>query len=126
MSTLVSAGLLSCTIISQAQVTLKTGSSDYDNYRVARIVNQAKRPLLISSNYSLNTTRLLSLSYLLEPKVQLQVLIEPNIPQIADGYSDVFLYYPSETLLYGIDKKQNYKIEPVDNFHNTLLRRVLK
>jgi hypothetical protein len=50
MITLVSAGLLSCPIISQAQVTLKTGSSDYDNYRVARIVNQAKRPLLISSN----------------------------------------------------------------------------
>lgn len=51
------------------------------------------------------------LSYLLEQKVQLRLLTEPNIPQIPHNLQNVFLYRPSEPLRHQLEKK--YRIEPV-------------
>jgi hypothetical protein len=55
----------------------------------------------------------MSLTYRLDPKVKLQLVVQPNIPKIPKGFSDVFLFNPSDTLRNGLEKEQNYRIEPL-------------
>ncbi|BAZ53363.1 hypothetical protein NIES4103_60370 [Nostoc sp. NIES-4103] len=106
MIIVISSGLLSCLISSQAESWWNKGS--ITNPEIARIINKTNKPLLISSNNSLNIGDLMSLSHLLSPKVQMQLLIEPNIPNIPAGFSDIFLYNPSKELKSGIE--QNYRL----------------
>ncbi len=107
---LLTGGILSCTISSQAQVWWNKGPERTKyNPQIAQIVNRAAKPLIIS-DAKLDIVQ--SLGYLLDPKVQLQLVIEPNIPKIADNFSDIFLYRPSRTLRSGIEQAQGYKTEP--------------
>ncbi|MBD1925902.1 hypothetical protein H6F74_06330 [Trichocoleus sp. FACHB-90] len=105
---LFSGGVLSCAMSSQAEAWWNKGASHY-NINRAEIINQASRPLLISSNNSLNPGDLLSLSYLLDSKVRLQLVNESNIPQIPDGYSDIFVYNTSKELNFKLEKKLHNK-----------------
>ena len=107
---LLTGGILSCTISSQAQVWWNKGPDRTKyNPQIAQIVNQAPKPLIIS-DAKLDIVQ--SLGYLLEPKVQLQLVIEPNIPKITEGFSDIFLYRPSKTLRSGIEQLSGNKTEP--------------
>lgn len=83
---------------------------------IARIINQAKYPLVISDIRNNNgdiedgmVGSVLSLSYLLDSKVQLQLIFEPNIPKIAGGFSNVFLFSRHEVLSQKIAQEQNRK-----------------
>jgi len=103
---LISGGVLSCTISSQAETWWNKYSSYY-NPQVANIINQATQPLILSSN----AVRLTSLSYLLKNKVKLQVVSGDKFPQIPDGFSELFLFYPSKKLQLNLEKDDNYKLE---------------
>lgn len=108
---LISGGILSCTLSSQAEIWWnKSHSKNVHNPQVARIINQANHPLVISDS---SPSSALSLSYLLDPKVRFQLVLEPNIPKICDGFSDVFLFNASNALQYRLQKELNYKIEPI-------------
>ena len=121
--TIIIGSIVSCTVSSQAEFWWNKSPDKHKyNSQVASIVNRAEKPLLISDDSKVISDsfacRILALSYLLNPKVQLQLVIEPNIPQVPDGFSDVFLFSPSETLRQGIEK-QAYRSELVfqrDNF----------
>ncbi len=107
----VSSGVISCAISSQQEIWWNKALSQTEyNPKVAQIINKTAHPLLIS-NEKLNF--FLPLTYALEPKVRLQLVVKPNVPQIPDGFSDVFLYRSSQKLKNAL-KTQNYKIEPVD------------
>lgn len=106
---LISGGVISCAISSQAESWWSKYGSYY-NPQVAGIINQHQRPLVISSAY---VPRVLSLGYLLNPKAKIQFVAEKDITQIPDGFSDVFLYRPSEKLKSRHWKQGNYKIETV-------------
>ncbi len=111
--------LISAGIISQAPNIWESGDSQ--NTLMARIINQATNPLLISdahvnksdgfvgNNGSIGY--IMSLSYSLNPSVKLQLTVEPKIPNIPEDFSNIFLFNPSKTLLNGI--KQEYKVELV-------------
>jgi uncharacterized membrane protein len=100
---LISIGVLSCTIFSQAETWWSNGPVLNKFYsQVANIVNQATQPLLISD--SENLISLQNLGHLLEPKVRLQLMAKSNIPKTPDNYSDVFLYNPSESLKSGLER----------------------
>lgn len=105
---LISGGVLSCAISSQSETWWNKYSSYY-NPQVANIINQAKQPLIVSSN----AIRLTSLSYLLENKVKLQVVPGENLPKIPDGFSEIFLFYPSKKLQLNLEKDENYKLDSV-------------
>ena len=105
---LISGGVLSCTISSQSETWWNKYSSYY-NPQVAKIINQAKQPLIVSSN----AIRLTSLSYLLENKVKLQVVPGENFPKMPDGFSEIFLFYPSKKLQLNLGKDENYKLDSV-------------
>lgn len=120
---IITGSILSCAVSSQAEFWWnKSPDKHRYNPQVAAIVNSASQPLLISDNSTALSSsfacRILALSYLLSPKVKLQLVVAPNIPQIPDGFSDVFVFSPDRALRQGIEK-QAYTAELVfqrDNF----------
>lgn len=107
---LFSAGILACAVSSQAETWWNKYSSYY-NPQVAQIINQTTQPLVISSQK--RVSRITSLSYELEPKVRLLLVDGTKIPNITDGFSDVFLFRPSEELQSKLEKDQANKLQIV-------------
>jgi len=104
---LIACGIISCGISSQAYFWWNKG---WDESPIAVRINQTPQPLLISDT---GMQHILSISYLLDPKVRLQLVVEPNVPKITKGFSDIFLYRPSETLIDRLSQEKSYQIEPV-------------
>lgn len=111
---LLSCGIISCVLISQAVSWWHTGPMNYKYFQVAQTINQSDQPLVISSTSMPTDTRIilsiLSLSHLLDSKVKLQLTLYPDVPTIASNLSDVFLYQPPDSLLNSL--KQKYEIKP--------------
>ncbi|UNU26708.1 glycosyltransferase family 39 protein [Microcoleus vaginatus] len=108
---LISSGIVSCAVSSQSQLWWnKYPSSTKYNPSVAAIVNQAQKPLVISHGGNNLTGKILSVSYLMNPQVQLLLAVKPEQVKIPDGFSDVFLYGATEALQFELEKVQKYKI----------------
>ncbi|MBE9125741.1 MULTISPECIES: glycosyltransferase family 39 protein [unclassified Coleofasciculus] len=110
---LISSGTLSCVITPPHHRWNGTSvaSEGVEVSQVSRIVNQAKSPLFI---LDIRPTEILPFSYQLDPKVRLQLVERPNVPNVAEGFSDIFLYSPSRELRKGLEQEQNYKLKVVD------------
>jgi uncharacterized membrane protein len=105
---LILSGLVSCAVSSQMQLWWhKSFAKSRYNSQIARIVNGSDRPLVISDEIA---GQILSLSHMLDPQVHLQLVVEPNIPKVATGFQNIYLYRPSENLRQGL-AKQNLKLE---------------
>jgi uncharacterized membrane protein len=105
-------GLVSNVFIAQAD-TWWIKKYSHNHPQAARIINRSPHPLLVSSDYNFNVGEILAFSYLLDPKTKLQLVTEPKIPQIPEGFSDIFIFNPSRSLREGLAKQQNYKIQTV-------------
>lgn len=105
---LLSIGIFSCAAFSQSEIWWSKAEGNV-NYYLAQIINRAPQPLVISDTYFINT---LALSHYLDPKVRFQLVVKPNIPEIATGFSDVFVYDSSQTLRDELEKK--YSLQPVE------------
>ena len=105
MFALISLGLLSCIDISQSKLWWNKAESNL-NYYVARTINQAIQPLLVSDTFFV---RVLSLNHSLDEKVKLQLVVEQKIPKVSDSFREIFLYKPSQTLQVELEK--GYSIE---------------
>lgn len=119
LATLIASGVASCIASSQAHFWWTKSHSDM-NYQVAPVINESDRPLIISDA---PMGRILAFSHLLNDKVQLQ--LQPScfscpvnsraidstkdIAEIPSGFSDVFLYNPSQLLLNKFEK-EDFKI----------------
>jgi uncharacterized membrane protein len=116
MIALVSSGIISCSLTSSAEGWWNKQYSSC-NPQAARIINQASKPLVLSDGngqrFDIPLANVVSLSYRLDPKVQLQLVVEPNVPKIPGGFSDVFLFAPSETLRARLEQESTGKIKPV-------------
>lgn len=113
LAVLLSSGVISCIVSLQAETWWIKNTSN-NNPQIARTINQAVHPLLLSNSARTNLGNIISLSYLLEPKVRLRLTVEPNLPQIPNGFSDIFLFEGSSDELHlQLDNVKNYKIEPI-------------
>jgi uncharacterized membrane protein len=105
---LISGGVLSCNLNSQAQVWWNQRPNSH-NPKVARIINQASHPLVIgevlNSPPRFNILNIISLSYLLDPNVRFQFIKEKTEAEIAKGFSHVFLFSPSDELRAAVESK---------------------
>jgi len=125
---LLTAGVLSNAVSSQAEVwwTKEFGT---ENPAIARTVNQAAKPLVVSDISEVSLGNILSVGHLLEPKVRLQLLLldpkvrsqaqlidGPTIPEIPSGLSDVFVCGLPKVLGAKLVQKQNSKIELVGQY----------
>jgi uncharacterized membrane protein len=107
LSGLLLAGILSCAVSSQALLWWNKGlfKTQY-NVEVAELINRSEAPLLVSDS---SIERVLSLSYLLQPKVQFQLVVKPNVPRISNQFKNIFLYQPSIGLRNKLERRQNYR-----------------
>ncbi|MEG3956640.1 hypothetical protein [Microcoleus sp. herbarium2] len=75
-----------------------------ENPAIARRIDRARKPLVVSHISEVSLGNILSMSHLLEPKVRLQLMLldpearsrvqlfdKPTIPKIPSGFSDVFV-----------------------------------
>jgi uncharacterized membrane protein len=110
---LILGGIISCTISSQAN-TWWIKEISYSNPQVAAVLNRANRPLIIATNGCINNGNLLSLSYLLEPKVRLRLVDIAPLAQVPQNSGDTFIYGDcTEPVRDSITKKKGYKLEPI-------------
>ncbi|HEY9620915.1 MAG TPA: glycosyltransferase family 39 protein [Crinalium sp.] len=107
---LISAGIFSCFVSSQATSWWNKGSSFY-HPAIATIINQTERPLLISNSRGTNSGNLVSLSYLLNPTSRLLLVTDAELPAIPTGYSDIFVYNPNTALRHVLQPQ--YESVPV-------------
>jgi uncharacterized membrane protein len=109
--------LLSCGVLSSAMSFSAdcwwNKSFSCGNISVANIVNLAPRPLIISNSSLTNMNQILSLSYRLKPEVKFLLINRPNQLKIPQGFSDLFLYNPSDELRAEIDRSRPFDIQSV-------------
>lgn len=125
MLVLISGAVISCIVSSQAE-TWWNKKVSYHNHYIARIVNQATLPLVISGMSEVNVGDIISLSYSLESKVKYQLITDPKVQKIADGFSDIFVHYPTEDFQRMLEQKYKAKVEMVENPYNAPLWKLIK
>ena len=106
-----SAGILSCTLSSQAETWWNKGL-DQGKYAIpiAHIVNQADSPLLITER---ELGEVIPLSRLLDPEVHILWGDTLHLAQLPNGYRNLFAFYPTKKLQERLEKQYNYKLKPV-------------
>ena len=100
-------------VISRAD-TWWNKSISADNPAIARLINTLDRPLLISDYMDINPGELLSLSYLLSPRVHILLLSGSQAIAIPAGYSDVIAFNPSQALRAALAK--DFEVTPVGEY----------
>lgn len=119
LATIVTLGILSCGTIAQASTGRTQGITPVMHLKIAKTINQIEQPLLISDHaYS----RILSLSSLLRPETNLQIIYYETEHQLKnkldasnslEQFKNIFIYLPSKTLLEELETRRNYKIEAI-------------
>ncbi|MBD2429905.1 MULTISPECIES: glycosyltransferase family 39 protein [Fischerella] len=109
LAVLIIVGLFSDTLYSQSY-TWWSKFSGNNHLEIANIINQAPRPLLISSDAGNNSISILTLSSLVEQNVLFLLVQGNNIPKFSKNYSNIFLLNPSDTLRKRIEKKYQMNI----------------
>jgi uncharacterized membrane protein len=110
--TLISLGVISCTLISQVECSW---SREYscDNIKIAQSIKKASHPLIITNRFQNNLGQLFSLSYKLDSNVKFQLLKSSSKFQIPAGFSDIFLYNISPILREEIARSRPSQIQTV-------------
>ncbi|MBN4006997.1 glycosyltransferase family 39 protein [Nostoc sp. LPT] len=109
--------VVSCMVHFQAQIWWNQVPEKYQEYpKIAQIINQGKKPLLISDEDNI-IPPLQVLSKLIDPKVQFQIVGKNQLPEITNGFTDIFLFLfePSDFLKAGVEKVYNSKLQQVDD-----------
>lgn len=120
MAGVISIGIIYCVISSQAETSWNKVVS-YNNHQVAQIINQSNAPLLISNSFGINFGNIFALSYLLNPKVRLQLINDnpqtdfSEVPKIPQHFSDVFLLNLPDPLRETIEKQYGWKLSLIFN-----------
>ena len=93
VAALLSIGIISCCIYLPAD-SLWNKDRSYINIRIARTVNSASKPLIIteSPEYNVDTIgNLLGMSHQIDPKAKLSLMLPKNV-KIYGNFTDIFLY----------------------------------
>ncbi|MBX9256543.1 glycosyltransferase family 39 protein [Desmonostoc muscorum CCALA 125] len=112
-------GILSCTISSQAIIWWNKNPERFQDYlKTANFVDQTEKPLIINDD----SIAPLILGHLVDPKLTFQLVAPNELPKVTSGFSDIFLFKPSEFLKAGIEKIYNSKLQQI----NTSLWKITK
>ncbi|MBC1258057.1 hypothetical protein GNE54_21795, partial [Trichormus variabilis V5] len=106
---LIICSLISSRVYYQADTWWSKGVSS-GNPQIARFINQKYRPLLITNFSEINYGNVVSLSYLLEPKVRFQLVPDQTVPIIPNDFTDIFLLNPTNAWRLQIARK--YQLKP--------------
>jgi hypothetical protein len=110
LAALLSIGIISCCIYLPAESWWNKGRS-YMNLPIARTINSASGPLLITDLWVYTVDKignLLGLSHKIDPKAKL-LLMSPKNVEVPGKFTDIFLYSSSQELKTQITKKITIK-----------------
>ncbi len=108
LTTLISVEILSCVFILNTSPKYQK-TRNISNIPIAAILNQAKSPILITETKEI--LDIISLSYILEPRIKIQLLSKANLSQLVDSCKNVFLFNPSASWQNKVNRK--FKLEQV-------------
>lgn len=110
---LISAGVISNSVSSQAESWWNKNLAETKYYpRIAEVINQGSHPLVISDT---SETNILSLSYLLNPEVTLQLVSEGDWSNLAvqSLKQTVFVFAASDALINHLQSEKNVTLNRV-------------
>ncbi len=102
-----SIGVLSCGVSSQTNRWNGMGDFVFES---SALINQAERPLLVSDDDII--FGLMPLNHRLQPHVKLFLVDQPEALSIPEGFSDIFLYYPTEALMTALEARPDWAVRP--------------
>ena len=112
----ISGQVLACAVNTN---TRESKSNQFQSENLSQVINQTNHPLVVRSDYRYNPTELLSLSYLLDSKVRLQLVKSSDLPNIPNKFSDVFVYSPfGLPPLWQNELPKKYNLEPIKELIN--------
>lgn len=85
----------------------------YHNAAIAKIINQAENPLLITKNFDINPGNIISLGHKLKLNIKLQLLGSDTIIIPYKNFTDIYIFNPSPELIKDIEKVYQQKIVKV-------------
>ena len=118
---IVSSGIVSCAISLPAETWWNKEGS---NPQIARIINQATRPVLIAAEGG-SFVNAFSLIRLLAPDVRIRLIAHSNRLEIPDDSSNVFLISPTERVRQRLERT-GYRIEAVNDSDLQRVKRMPK
>jgi uncharacterized membrane protein len=114
MAILLSVSLIFCVFNTQHN-TVWTKGINYNVPAVANLINAVPKPLFVSNSFGINFGTTFALSYRLKPEAKFQLVdgtFSPdflNMPQLAPGFTDIFLLNPTEPFRYQVEQQQQLK-----------------
>jgi uncharacterized membrane protein len=111
-------GVTSCMLHSQAKIWWNQFPEKHQLYpKIAQIISQGNKPLVITDIDNL-LPPIEILAHLVDPKVRFQIVDKNQLPEITNGFTDIFLflYKPSDFLKAGIEKVYNSKLQQINDF----------
>lgn len=100
-------------LISSNAETWWNKAPSYHNAAIAKIINQAENPLLITKNFDINPGNIISLGHKLKPNIKLQLLGTDTIIIPYKNFTDIYIFNPSPELIKDIEKVYEGKIVKV-------------
>lgn len=104
--TLISVEILSCAFIFNTSPKYQK-TRNISNVPIAAILNQSKQPILIAETEQI--LDIISLSYQLEPKVEIKLLPKVNLSQLVNSCENIFLFNPSQFWQNRLNRQFNLK-----------------
>ena len=124
LTVLLTVGIISCGVSWRSSTWWNKGIS-YGNDSVAAFLNSQDKPVVISSLGDTTLGNVISLSYLVNNEVRFQLAIDPVVPIISSKANN-FLFYPTGTLIEGLQEIELFNIELVEYNKQPLPANLLK
>jgi uncharacterized membrane protein len=110
----ITAGVISCMLNSQAEIWWNKFPAQYQEYpKIAHIINQSNKPLLISDSSIIPSIQMLG--HLVAPKVRFQLVDANHLPEITNGFTDIFLFNSSDLLKSKIGEIYNSRLQQIND-----------
>ncbi|MFN6481486.1 MULTISPECIES: glycosyltransferase family 39 protein [unclassified Nostoc] len=117
MFIVITSEVISCMFHFQASIWWNQVPGKYEEYpKIAKIISQSNKPLVIGHEDNL-FLEIQILGHLVDPKVQFKLAAKNQLPEITNGFTDIFLFLlkPSDFLKTGIEKIYNSKLEQIND-----------
>ncbi|MDF5739149.1 MULTISPECIES: glycosyltransferase family 39 protein [unclassified Nostoc] len=116
---IIMSGVISCMLQSQAQIWWNKLPEKYQDFpQIANIISQGNKPLLITDVDNLLPPIEILGHLVVDPKVRFQIVKKNQLPEITNGFTDIYLFFfePSNLLKAGIEKVYNSKLQQINRF----------
>jgi uncharacterized membrane protein len=123
---LLSISLIACVFNAQSN-TAWTKGINYNLPTIAKLINAAPQPLLVSNSFGIDFGTTFALGRRLDPKVKLQLtqdIVETDLtklPSVSTGFGSIFLLNPSDAYRQKLERQLQGKTKLVfKDFHLAL------